>query len=110
PNNGAPIVLGSGGGGGGGGGVVVGSGATDLGIQINTAYAALPTNGGHIKVLAGQYSYSTPIVFGVANKPATLECDPGVSHSQDPTSIDVTTLTFTPTSGVAITLDSGVGS
>lgn len=44
----------------------------DIGAQINSAYAALPSTGGIIYVIAqpngGCYNFSTPIVLNVANK------------------------------------------
>lgn len=46
----------------------------DIGAKINAAYAALPANGGVIVVPTGNYSFSTEIVFNVANKNATLQC------------------------------------
>jgi hypothetical protein len=71
---------------------------TDLGQQINAAYAALPEQGGEISVTEGG-SFSTPIVFGTNNKPVLLTGVPG----------DVVNLTYTGTSGVAITFDYGTG-
>lgn len=45
----------------------------DIGAQINAAYAALPTNGGHIMIPNGTYSFSTPISMSTQLKKATLE-------------------------------------
>lgn len=47
----------------------------DIGAQINAAYAALPSTGGTVKVPAGAFSFSTPIVFGTSGKNASLLCD-----------------------------------
>jgi hypothetical protein len=76
---------------------------TDIGARINNAYAACPASGCHIKVPAGSYSFTTPIVlssgpiaFGNPGRPAWLECDAGT-----------TILTYTPSSGTAVTLDYG---
>jgi hypothetical protein len=69
---------------------------SDLGAQINNAYTDCPMVGCHIKVDAGTYSFSTPIVFGTLSKPAWLECDPGA-----------TLMNYTPSSGTAITLNWG---
>ena len=68
----------------------------DIGAQINNAYADCPANGCHIKVDAGTYSFTTPILFGTLGKPAWLECDPGA-----------TVLTYTLSSGNAVTLNWG---
>jgi hypothetical protein len=71
---------------------------SDMGAQINAAYAALTANGGKIIVPTGTFTFSTPIVFGTANKPAILE---GAGYG--------TQLTFTPTSGTCITMNYGPG-
>ena len=39
----------------------------DFGAWVNTAIAALPANGGTIRVGAGTFSFTTPIVIGKAN-------------------------------------------
>lgn len=67
----------------------------DIGAQINAAYAALPPEGGIIKVDSNG-TFSTPIVFAVSNKVATLE---GAGNG--------TTLTYTG-SGTAITFNNGI--
>lgn len=83
-------------------------GGGDIGQQVNAAYAGLPASGGTIGILpqsAGScYNYSTPIVFGTLNKPATLR---GLAPSNSSTTISGTCLNFTPTTAgsVAITLD-----
>jgi len=69
----------------------------DIGAQINAAYADLPPAGGAIVLTQGG-SFSTPIVFATNNKPVLLEGLPG----------DVITLTYTGSSGTAITFDYGV--
>jgi hypothetical protein len=70
---------------------------SEAGAWINAAYADLPSTGGDIYVAAGNYSYSTPIVFGTANKPARIVGAPAAG----------TTLTYTTTSGVAFTYNVG---
>ena len=70
---------------------------TDLGQQINAAYAALPAQGGEI-ILDDGGSFSTPIAFTTPGKPVLLVGIPG----------DAVTLTFTGT-GTAVTFDYGTG-
>lgn len=70
---------------------------SDIGAQVNAAYAALPSAGGTIFLPIGTYSFSTPIVFGTNHKPVTLQ---GMSSA-------ATFLKFTPTSGNAITYNEG---
>jgi hypothetical protein len=72
-------------------------GSGDIGAQVNAAYAALPSNGGRIHIIAGTYNFSTPIVLNTSGKYAILEGD-----------ANGTTLTFTSTTAVAITFDWGV--
>jgi hypothetical protein len=69
----------------------------DIGAQINTAYAALPSAGGTIILPGGTFSFSTPIVFGTNGKFVTLKGD----------NASATFLKFTPTSGTAITYNCG---
>jgi len=69
----------------------------DIGAQINAAYAALPSAGGCIFVEAGSYTFSTPIVFGTNGKIASLRGS----------GAGATFLIFSPTSGNAITVNSG---
>jgi hypothetical protein len=68
---------------------------SDIGAQITAAHSALPSTGGRIRVppnpAGGCWSYMTPITL---NKPVVLEGDPYGS----------TCLTYTPTSGSAVTL------
>ncbi|HTS25046.1 MAG TPA: hypothetical protein VMH81_04180 [Bryobacteraceae bacterium] len=71
---------------------------SDVGDQINAAYADLPAQGGAILVSASA-SFSTPVVFGTNGKPALLIGLPG----------DIVTLTYTGNSGAAITFDCGTG-
>jgi len=68
----------------------------DIGAQINAAYADLPATGGAIILIEGG-SFSTPISFATPNKPVLLEGLPG----------DVITLTYTGSSGAAVTFDYG---
>lgn len=48
---------------------------SDIGAQINSAYALLPANGGTIKIIPSNscYSYSTPIAFTTSGKYVLLE-------------------------------------
>jgi hypothetical protein len=78
--------------------VVSVSAGLDIGAQINAAYASLPPGGGAIMLTEGG-PFSTPIVFGTDNKPVLLAGLPG----------DVVTLTYTASSGTAITFDYGKG-
>jgi hypothetical protein len=84
--------------------LVVGAGIStwgtgDIGAQINAAYAALPSTGGIISMLAGPcLTYSTPIVFGTSHKPVALV---GAGNYG-------TCLTYTGTTGAAITVNVGV--
>lgn len=70
---------------------------SDIGAQINTAYAALPSTGGVIRIPSGTFSFSTPIVFGTSGKFVSLIGTGGAS----------TYLKFTATSGKAITYNCG---
>jgi hypothetical protein len=75
---------------------------TDIGAKINAAYAALPSTGGKITVnvpVAG-FTFTTPIVFATLGKPVQLECI-------SPRAFTAGGLTYTPTTGTAITLDYG---
>lgn len=65
----------------------------DIGAKINDAYADLPSTGGTIIVEAGNFDFSTPIVIDTAEKHVLIKGQPG----------GATTLTFTPTTGTAIT-------
>ena len=69
----------------------------DIGAQINAAYADLPSQGGAIQVEGG--AFSTPIMFATDGKPALLTGLPG----------DIVILTYTGTTGTAITFDCGMG-
>src|SRR3954447_2405962 len=68
----------------------------DCGAQINAAYADLPSAGGKI-IVPSSCTFATPILFGTANKVAILE------GSGNPT-----TLTYTGTTGTAVTFDNGI--
>src|SRR5262249_56460469 len=70
---------------------------SDVGAWINAAYANLPASGGDIILAAGNYTQTTPIVFGTANKAARIDCAVG----------GASTLTFTPTTGTAFTYNVG---
>lgn len=48
----------------------------DVGATINAAYAGLPSTGGTIYVLNGNYIYSTPIVFNTSQKFVLLQGAP----------------------------------
>ena len=81
-------------------------GGSDIGAEINLAYAALPANGGDIWIFPNgtnsAYSFSTPIVLATANKIARLR-----GHAPStPTPTQGLTLNYTPTTATtAITLD-----
>ena len=70
----------------------------DLGMEINGLYASLPAAGGEI-VVTESASFSTPIVFATNNKPVVLAGLPA----------DIVTLTYTGSSGTAVTFDYGTG-
>jgi hypothetical protein len=72
-------------------------GGTDVGSEINLAYAALPSTGGDIIVAAGFYNFSTPIVFATNNQPARIVGPPA----------GAATLNYTPTTGTAFTYNVG---
>lgn len=82
------------------GGGLTAWGGGDIGTQANAAYAALPSTGGRIRILSQSpcYSFTTPMAFSILNKPVLLEGDPG----------GATCIKYTPTTGSAITIDSGV--
>ena len=65
---------------------------TDVGAQVNAAYADLPDHGGAIYLNEGG-TFSTPIAFTTPGKPVLLVGLPG----------DVVTLTYTGTGGTALT-------
>ncbi len=69
---------------------------SDIGAQINAAYANLPSTGGII-VVSKAGSFSTPIVFNTVGKRVLLVGSPGGS----------VILTYTATTGTAITFDYG---
>lgn len=71
---------------------------SDIGAQINAAYASLPSTGGIVVVAKGG-SFSTPIVFNTVGKTVLLIGSPGNS----------VVLTYTPTTGIAITFNFGTG-
>ena len=70
---------------------------SDVGAQINAAYAALPPSGGQI-VISHSAAFGTPISFTVPNKPVLLTGLPG----------DIVTLTYIGT-GTAVTFDYAMG-
>lgn len=74
-------------------------GAPDVGLQVNNAYAALPSTGGQIVVSGGPYTFTTPIAFTTFSKPALLTCTNNTAE-----------LSFSPSSqsGAAVTLDWGI--
>jgi hypothetical protein len=97
------------------GGAITCWSGTDIGAQINAAYATLPTAGGQIVVLpptgGGCYSYSTPITFTTTGKFIILQ---GAAPNQSTTGPAGVCLNYTPTTATkAITFDidqTGVGS
>jgi hypothetical protein len=84
-------------------------GTSDIGGQINAAYAAGPSNGVHIHIMPAIYSYSTGIMITTIGRPVFLECASGVAGSSSGNVPSVTQLVFTPTSGNAILIDTGTG-
>jgi hypothetical protein len=85
------------------------NGKSDFGAQVNAAYASCPANGCRIRIPAGSYTVSTPIVFSTAQKTVVLECDAGTSNSISYPDHGVTELHYTGTYGAAITMDTGGG-
>lgn len=69
---------------------------SDCGAQVNNAYADLPATGGKI-IIDTSCNFVTPIVFATNHKPATLEGFAGGAVN----------MTYTATSGTAITLNYG---
>lgn len=68
----------------------------DIGAQINAAYASCPANGCLIRIPAGNYLFSTPVVIGTAGKPVWIQGD-GKG----------TQLTYTAAAGAAFTFNTG---
>lgn len=54
---------------------------SDVGAALNAAYASLPSAGGNIWLLDGNYSFSTPILFNTAQKLVTFRGDPAGASS-----------------------------
>lgn len=69
----------------------------DCGAKVNAAYAALPSTGGQI-IVPTACSFSTPILFGTTNKPVILSSFGNAAI-----------MTYTGSTGVAITFDNGPG-
>lgn len=73
---------------------------SDIGQQVNAAYAALPATGGHLHIPAKQdgscYQYATPIVLNIPDKSVVIEGD----------SLQSTCLQF-QSSGTAVQFDFG---
>lgn len=85
-------------------------GGSDIGAEINLAYANCPANGCQIKVAPNTYIYTTPIVFGTLGKPVVLDCGGSTNGvSSNPAAITGSTrLNYTPTTATtAITVASG---
>jgi hypothetical protein len=83
----------------------------DIGAQINAAYAACPSSGCYIKVIPGAYSFNTAILFSVNAKPAVVDCSAGQQGITLPPVTGITSLTYLPTTGTAVTFNGGgVGS
>jgi hypothetical protein len=76
---------------------------TDIGAQINTAYASLSAQGGTIFILpqpgGGCYSYTTPIVLNTSGKYATL----AGTTSASPTPSGGACINFTTTTNTCAT-------
>lgn len=83
-------------------------GVSDIGAQINAAYAALPfQRGGTIIVLPkstgnSAYQFVTPITLNSSQKPVLLR---GATVAASAVGLAGVILEYTPTSGAAITLD-----
>lgn len=73
---------------------------SDIGAQINAAYAALPATGGTLIIPAGGgcYAFTTPVVFGTSGKVPMLIGQGGRTCIQ-----------YTGTTGTAITFNAGGG-
>jgi hypothetical protein len=85
-------------------------GGADICDEINKAYTAGPSTGVAIQVApTTQYTCTTPIVFGTAAKPIFLNCSPGAGAG-NPTTSATTFINYTPTTGTAVTLNTGEGS
>ncbi len=82
---------------------------SDIGAQINNAYAALPATGGHIIIPAKAdgscYNFSTPIVFATAGKYVLLEFAGAAGTTSAAAPVMQGCLNFIPTTGTAITLN-----
>ncbi len=82
---------------------------SDIGAQINNAYAAMVAGPGSGKIIVepqvggGCYRFSTPILFTTAQKYVILEGSaPSTSNNSSPGG---SCLFYTPTTGTAITMD-----
>lgn len=84
-------------------------GKSDFGAQVNAAYASCPANGCRIRIPAGSYTVSTPILFTISQKTVKLECDAGTSNNILYPDHGATELHYTGTSGAAITMETGGG-
>jgi hypothetical protein len=75
--------------------------STDLGIQVNALYAAMPSTGGviTIQVPPTGVSFTTPILFNIANKPVILDCLIDQIHN------GTAMLKYMATTGTAITFN-----
>lgn len=51
---------------------------SDIGAKVNSAYTALPPNGGTIMIPTGTYSFSIAMNFATLDKHVHLQCTPGV--------------------------------
>jgi hypothetical protein len=85
-------------------------GGSDICDEINKAYAAGPSTGVAIYVApTTQYTCSIPIVFNTAAKPVFLNCPPGAATG-NPTTSGINFINYSPTTGTAVTLNTGEGS
>ena len=74
-----------------------GDGTTDDAAAITAAYAALPSNGGILYFPPGQYRIDSALTFATVGKRVLLQGQPG----------SVSRITYTPTTGVALTFNYG---
>jgi len=70
----------------------------DIGAQVNAAYLALPSTGGTIILPDINTSYTTPIVCNTNFKPVKIKGQGSPA----------TSLNYTPSTGIAINIDTGV--
>lgn len=82
---------------------------TDVGAAINSAYASLPATGGIINLASGIYNFSTPIVLDSLQKPVWVIGQGGGGSDGNKNPLGSTILKFTPSTGVALTIQGSSG-